>query len=395
MKKSTIKHLFFTGLVSVLLLAAAGLLFRVWLQSGTVRHRVACLYSNASAYALDYETVVQQLNEAGMDAAAYQTQDLADQAGTCLAGGASVLVVGLDAVPADTSLLEAAARYSADVFLVGTYPGDDYMASYDKVYYVGSRPEYAGELAGQDAALAYRGGAIPDLTGNLLLDYLSAGMEDGNAAVTLAYAVQECEHYGVYSQSCLPQYTAEAEAEEEAEEAADSDAALAEPFTPPEGMSEGAAALAQAWLTRVYEPELIYCAGLDALVSAQEYADFAGWSTRENPVSYVLFTDSLGEAQQGVSRGCATVIYYDAEAVGKCIVQMCINLAQQNYIAEDTGFAPDEHSSLWVPYAMLRSAAANLPEATAVPADSDPEADSASGAESAAQSASAADSTAG
>lgn len=370
MKQHSIRHILFTLLLSALLLAAAGGLFRFWMQSATVPRRVACLYDAASTYALDYETVVSQLNEAGMAAAAYQTQDLTGQAGACLADGATVLIVELDAVPEDTGLLDAAARYSADVFLVGAYPGDTYMDHYDKAYYIGSRPEYAGELAGQDAALAYRGGGIPDLTGNLLLDYLSAGMDTGDGATALASAVQECEHYGVYSESCLPQYTAEAQAEEQAEEEADSEAALSEPFTPPEGMSEGAAALAQAWQGRLYEPELIYCAGLDALTSAQEYADYAGWSTREQPVAYVLFTNSLGEAQQGVSRGCATVIYYDAEAVGNCVVQMCRNLAQQNYIAEDTGFAPDEHDALWVPYDMLRSAAANLPETTAAPADS-------------------------
>lgn len=367
MKRSVWKMLA-AVLFSLVLLGAAWRLVHIWLYAGSTSIRAACIYSESSAWALDYEAVAAQLNESGLETAVCVTEDVLSEAKAQLSDGVSVLVLGLDQAGPDAALLEAAAAQQADLFLVGEHPGDNYLDAYDKVYYIGSRAAYAGELAGQATALAYRGGGIPDLTGNLLLDYLPAGGGSAAADTMLEYALQECEHYGVYTQSCLPQYSEEAEAELEA------DAAEAETEPEPElpaGLSEGAAALAFAWRGLETEPEVIYCMDLPALEAAQEYAAYAGWTERETPVAYVAFTANKGQAQQAVSRGCGTVIYYDGEAIGRCAVQMIRNLTQQTYIAANTGLSPDSHAALWVPYQVYRSAADHLPTPAPSPDGSD------------------------
>ncbi len=361
------------ALAAVLLLGLAGFIFYTWVHAGTNAETAVCLYAPGAAEALDYESIVTTLDQAGISATLDANKDdVLAAAERHVNAGATVLVIGLDAAPTDDALLQAASAKNANLFFVGVYPGDDYLNSYDKAYYIGSRPEYGGELAGKAAAMIYRNGVIADQTGNALLDYLSTPLDNNAQKTLLQYTLAECEHYGVYSESSLtPHAAADSSASSEAggttletELGLNTGAASGAAFTPDYStLSEGAAALQTAWADLEYQPEIIYCFGASALQSAEEYAKCSGWLDRACPVQFICFTKNLREAQQADDGICGTIVYYNAEAASEAISQMILNLTQQNDIAESTGLSLDENDALWVPYQLYSSAENDTPAA--------------------------------
>ena len=63
-------------LFSLVLLGAAWRLVHIWLYAGSTSIRAACIYSESSAWALDYEAVAAQLNESGLETAVCVTEDV-------------------------------------------------------------------------------------------------------------------------------------------------------------------------------------------------------------------------------------------------------------------------------------------------------------------------------
>jgi nucleotide-binding universal stress UspA family protein len=361
------------ALAGAVLIAFAVFIVSRWVKAGAAAQTVGILYAPGASQALDYDAVAEKLSESGIAASAKQSGiDVLADAENQIAAGSTVLVIGLDEAPADNAILKAADAKNADLFFVGTYPGDDFLNSYDKAYYIGSRPEYGGELGGQAAAMAYRNGVIADQTGNALLDYLAAGVETDTQKTLLASTLSECEHYGVYSESSL---TAHAPADSSASSQAGTSlekellgnqhaAASSEAFVPDySSLSEGAAALQQQWEELEYQPEIIYCFSAESLSYAEEYARASGWLDRACPVQLLCYLSSKAEAQQADDGICGTILYYDRDMIGSCVVEMIGNIAQQNYIAEGTGFSLDENSALWVPYQLYRSAENDVPAA--------------------------------
>ncbi|MCI2047608.1 MAG: hypothetical protein LKJ90_07825 [Faecalibacterium sp.] len=378
------KRILKAALVALLLAGLTVFAVHTWVHAGANAESAVCVYAPSAAPALDYESVVQTLDEAGIAATLDPNEDdVLAAAKRHLDAGATVLVIGLDQAPEDDSLLQAANAKNANLFFVGAYPGDDYLNSYDKAYYIGSHAEYGGELAGKAAAMIYRNGVIADQTGNALLDYLSTPLNADAEKTLLRYTLAECEHYGVYSESSLtPHAAADSSASSEAGTSLETELGLhtgtaeSAAFTPDySSLSEGAAALQAAWVDLEYEPEILYCFGAPALQSAEEYAQCSGWMDRACPVQFICFTQSLVEAQQADDGTCGTIVYYDVDAASAAVSHMILNVIQQNYIAESTGLSLDENDALWVPYQLYSSAENNTP--AAVP-DTDSSAASAS-----------------
>jgi hypothetical protein len=356
---------------TILLLAAAVWAVQRWIDTGTAAARAVCIYSAESAQALDVEAVSAALEAGGLSASVIETDDVAEQAQASLRDGASVLIVSLDAVPENKSLLDAAQTHDADLFFTGIYPGDDYLDAYDKAYYVGSRPEYAGELIGRAAAMAWRAGTLPDANGDLLAEYLAAG-SGAPAETMLESALAECEHYGVYTQPCRIAYAADAQAADSSSAAADAqavsgaaDAAAASAATDASAQSVLAQTPETDWDGLDFEPEVILCFGGSACTDARSAADARGWTSRADPPVFFAVTESFTQAQQAADSGCSTVIYYDSAAVSTAVSQMVLNLCRQNYIAQDTGLSPDAHRALWVPYQTYTAAAADAADSAA------------------------------
>ena len=114
--------------------------------------------------------------------------------------GAQVLIVSEDEDILDPALLRLARRHSVPLVVVGRSPQLQEMEDYDKLWYVGSNPALGGELLGEEMAMGFRDGAIADANGDLLLEYSLYLSDIGPYHQALSYyALQECEHYGVYS----------------------------------------------------------------------------------------------------------------------------------------------------------------------------------------------------
>lgn len=312
------KGLFKRIVGSLLLLLLAFFLVYKWISYDQKAAKVVFLHTNPTAFAMNYQAVADDLISQKMDVTVSSTENWETDAASALSNGADVLVLGIDTLPQNTNLLEQASEVQASLFFVGVYPGDDYLAAYDKAYYVGSRACFAGELAGQQMANLFGSEKLVDANQNLLLDYLVA--TDDSDLNLFQQALIECEHYGVYLQNCLPQTVA-----------APSDAD--ENHIP-------------HWTDCPTQPEVLLCSSFSSLQSAIAWADEKGWQD----ITYVSFVNSMEQAQQAQQAGSDITIFYDAESISSTIFSLITHLIQQESLTEGLSFAPDSYGAIWIPY---------------------------------------------
>lgn len=343
------KKLLLRLLLSVLLAGAALWVWRAWVQSGTAPHTVLYLYGSSSV-SLQQDPLLAALRENGLDAAAVQTSDVLAAAEEASRGGTSVLILELEQAPSDMGLLKTAAAHDTQLFFVGAYPGSSYLDSYDAAYFIGSRDAFAGELAGDAVAMAYREGTLADADGNLLLDYLSAADESPAQAARQESLLTECEHYGVYTESALSALQEQTQAEDAQSVTADSPAATAVPAE---------LSLSTRWADLAYDPDVLLCYSQEQFAEAKAAAQAAGWLDRASPIYFAATAASREQAVQMQADGCNIVVYYDVQAVTDTVTQMVLNFSRQDYIAQGAAYSPDEHRALWLPYRLLESGAAN------------------------------------
>ena len=347
------------------LFAAAFLLLR-WIGTAEDGLHFACIYAPGSADAMDYDAVAAGMAEDGYQVTVTASSDAAADAEKAIRGGTSLLVVGLDAVPADDALLQTAAAHQAVLLFTGVYPGAEYLESGTNAYYIGSHAENAGEMLGNAAAMAYRAGTLPDTNGDLLLEYLSAGADSDYSRLALQCALQEAEHYGVYTQSCLPQ-TADAAAVETAASdteagqtassaavsaAAAESAALSAAADSAQTAASAAQSLtpAESWQNADAAPEIIFCFGADAVQQAEDGLQAMNWA--DSGVQLYVYAASRAQAERAAQdTRCARIVYYDRDTVTQFALQMLLNAAQQKHITQGTGLSVSDASSVWVPLA--------------------------------------------
>ena len=266
------------------------------------------------------------------DLAAQEVRLLTAQAGeSCeeaaarmLDEGAQVLIVPLDDASVSGSLLAQADAAGATVLFVGNSPDDAVLTSSAELWYLGSLASYGGEVLGEAIAMDYRDGTIADANGDLLLQYyLYQSAPDADEADLAAYALAECEHYGVY--------TAQVGYTDEEGAALPFDAEALEGQAP---------------------PEIILCTAPQDALDALETAAALGWLEGEQPVRVYAAADSSEEAGALVAAGVQAAAHFDPAAMGHTAAQMTLNALDHRFPGLDTGLSSDEAGRFILPYGL-------------------------------------------
>lgn len=331
-------------LLSLVLVLAAGFIAYRWLGYSSGGTKATLLYTENASYAIRYQEIARTLTNRGVSSSAHLVQDWQTEGIRAIARGASVVVIGIDVTPTSYRLLDYAAQKDASLFFVGTYPGDEYLSHYDKAYYVGSRIEYAGELAGKEMAQLFTEDPTIDLNGNLLLDYLVAS--DHPDFPLFPYTLEECEHYGVYVQNVFPPL-------------------------PPEDVLDGTPD--PHWTDCTVQPEVLLCGSFSDLKKAIELVQANNWTD----VPLISFMSTSQEAEQAVAMGCDAIVYYDTISIGNSVVTLIQHLVQRESIAEGLTFAPNAYGAVWLPYQLYAVPHESTPQPTALPVDESKTPDSA------------------
>ena len=240
--------------------------------------------------------------------------------------GAQVLIVSEDEDILDPALLRLARRHSVPLVVVGRSPQLQEMEDYDKLWYVGSNPALGGELLGEEMAMGFRDGAIADANGDLLLQYSLYLSDIGPYHQALSYyALQECEHYGVYSN--LLDYLDE------------NDDPL--PFT------------AEA-LAGQQKPELLLCTTAGDARFLYDLAGQLGWLEGDAPVRIAAVAENPELAQALVDDGVAVAAsYYDIDQITQVAGQLALNALNSQFAGQGLELQPDETGRFFIPFGLV------------------------------------------
>ena len=237
-----------------------------------------------------------------------------------------VLIVSEDEDILDPALLHLARSHGIPLVVVGRSPQVQEMEDYDKLWYVGSSPALGGELLGEEMAMGFRSGAIPDANGDLVLQYSLYLSDIGPYHQALSYyALQECEHYGVYSN--LLEYLDE------------NDDPL--PFT-----AEG--------LTGQQKPELFLCTTADDARFLHDLAGQLGWLDGDAPVRIAAVAENLELAQALVDEGIAIAAsYYDIDEITRVAGQLALNSLDKQFAGQGLELQLDESGRFFIPFGLV------------------------------------------
>ena len=240
--------------------------------------------------------------------------------------GAQVLIVSEDEDILDPALLRLARRHNVPLVVVGRSPQLQEMEDYDKLWYVGSNPALGGELLGEEMAMGFRSGAIADANGDLLLQYSLYLSDIGPYHQALSYyALQECEHYGVYSN--LLEYLDE------------NDDPL--PFT------------AEA-LAGQQKPELLLCTTAGDARFLYDLAEQLGWLEGDAPVRIAAVAENSKLAQALVDDGIAmAATYYDIDQITQVAGQLALNALDSQFAGQGLELQPDETGRFFIPFGLV------------------------------------------
>ena len=240
--------------------------------------------------------------------------------------GAQVLIVSEDEDILDPALLRLARRHSVPLVVIGRSPQLQEMEDYDKLWYVGSNPALGGELLGEEMAMGFRDGTIADANGDLLLQYSLYLSDIGPYHQALSYyALQECEHYGVYSN--LLEYLDE------------NDAPL--PFT------------AEA-LAGQQKPELLLCTTAGDARFLYDLAEQLGWLEGDAPVRIAAVAENPELAQALVNDGVAVAAsYYDIDQITQVAGQLALNALDKQFAGQGLELQPDETGRFFIPFGLV------------------------------------------
>ena len=240
--------------------------------------------------------------------------------------GAQVLIVSEDEDILDPALLRLARRHSVPLVVVGRSPQLQEMEDYDKLGYVGSNPALGGELLGEEMAMGFRDGTIADANGDLLLQYSLYLSDIGPYHQALSYyALQECEHYGVYSN--LLEYLDQ------------NDDPL--PFT------------AEA-LAGQQKPELLLCTTAGDARFLYDLAEQLGWLEGDAPVRIAAVAENPELAQALVNDGVAVAAsYYDIDQITQVAGQLALNALDKQFAGQGLELQPDETGRFFIPFGLV------------------------------------------
>ena len=277
---------------------------------------------------LDSAALQTALEEQGVALLEAQPDEDREQAAArLLEQGARMLIVAQDDAAVSAALLQRAQTAGAAVLFVGQSPEASALAVGENVWYLGSLAAYGGELLGHAMAMDYRDGLTADANGDHLLQYYLYQSEDTPDQRQLAaYALEESEHYGVYTAPVS--------------------------YTGGDGAPLAFDAEALAGQT---PPEAILCTNAQDARAALAVAAALGWLDSEQPVRVYAAADTPQQADELVSEGVRAAAFYDPAAIAGAAAQMALNALEFQFVGLDTGLAPDAEGRFLLPYGLCQA----------------------------------------
>lgn len=331
-------------------LAALALCLVVWLTaSGAFTPASAVVLftdKNGAAY-LDSDRLAQQLTDCTLytlDAEGDATAQLEELQRTQKREVRAAIVAADDRTLA-ASLAQQLAQTGLPVILTGAVP-EEGLVETGNIWYVGSDPASGGELLGEALAADWNSGALPDLNGDYLMQYVLRGPEETSLSYPLLQAVlNECEHYGIFSNPVQeePDQTLSDELsqiEQAQQDARDGEAPAADAEDTPVVLSLGST------------PETILFGGAESGQAALEEAAQQGWTDGETPSLLAGFALNELQARQLAEDGAARVVYYDLPTVTDTAAVLTANLLAERTPIEGLDELADGHC-LYLPMLLL------------------------------------------
>lgn len=236
--------------------------------------------------------------------------------------GASILIVAQTDTQNSKAIALAAEDAGAALFFVGQCPPSTALSMGDNVWYLGSEAAHGAELLGKQVALNFREGGIADANGDHLLQYYAYSTANGFDTVFNHYALDECEHYGVYS-SLVTYFD-----DEGASLAFDAEQLAGQP-----------------------QPEFILCSNEQDARKAHETALSLGWLDGETPVRIAAAANTPDAAKSLVSDGVAlAAVYYEPDTVSDALAAFLPNVLERQFVALGSSLVPDAEGRFILPY---------------------------------------------
>ncbi len=331
-------------------LAALALCLVVWLTaSGAFTPASAVVLftdKNGAAY-LDSDRLAQQLTDCTLytlDAEGDATAQLEELQRTQKREVRAAIVAADDRTLA-ANLAKQLAQTGLPVILTGAAP-EEGLVETGNIWYVGSDPASGGELLGEALAADWNSGALSDLNGDYLMQYVLRGPEETSLSYPLLQAVlNECEHYGIFSNPVQeePDQTLSDELsqiEQAQQDARDGEAPAADAEDTPVVLSLGST------------PETILFGGAESGQAALEEAARQGWTDGETPSLLAGFALNELQARQLAEDGAARVVYYDLPTVTDTAAVLTANLLAERTPIEGLDELADGHC-LYLPMMLL------------------------------------------
>ena len=331
-------------------LAALALCLVVWLTaSGAFTPASAVVLftdKNGAAY-LDSDRLAQQLTDCilyTLDAEGDATAQLEELQRTQKREVRAAIVAADDRTLA-ANLAKQLAQTGLPVILTGAAPAEGLVGT-GNIWYVGSDPASGGELLGEALAADWNSGALSDLNGDYLMQYVLRGPEETSLSYPLLQAVlNECEHYGIFSNPVQeePDQTLSDELsqiEQAQQDARDGEAPAADAEDTPVVLSLGST------------PETILFGGAESGQAALEEAARQGWTDGETPSLLAGFALNELQARQLAEDGAARVVYYDLPTVTDTAAVLTANLLAERTPIEGLDELADGHC-LYLPMLLL------------------------------------------
>lgn len=317
----TVKRVLVIAFSLVGILLCVGL-YTFAVRSNTPQPLVGYIASDEDEAFFKPEILEEALKKDGIRLLKKETDESPEEAAKRMAQeGVCVIVVGQNSADSQTNLITILENEPITLLYVGYKPNLSELGDDNKAWYLGSDDAHGGELLGRAIADNVKAGTIPDQNKDHILQVLII-----HESSLTQYALEECEHLGVYSEVTVAR-----------------DA---------EGTPLPLTAEAYA---QIPKPEFILCDnGLDAR-PARELAQAMGWLDGENPVRIGCAAASKEGAAGLIADGITDlpVPYYDVDAVSQSAAAFVHNVLDFQFIGQGTPLVPNSADRFILPYQLM------------------------------------------
>ncbi|MDD3429908.1 MAG: substrate-binding domain-containing protein [Oscillospiraceae bacterium] len=279
-----------------------------------------------------------------------QMLDIAQKA---VDSGAEALVVCLTDSADTQALIDIVRKKNISLLLYGRAPDFSVTDGYDKCWYVGDVPQQAGELAGEILAQANANGLVPDVNGDMLLQYamLESRRGDFYSDSMRQYTITAIEDSGLFTSeiSVFNIPSLQATPAEQPQNAVAEEPLTMETFWD-ETSAQGIAATMLA--TTEKDIEAFICADTNSalgVVTALEEAGFYGETSAYTPVIVSNGIDDtlLSYIQEGKILG---TVVYDSKTAASVLSGFLHNILNCAPVNENMNLYIDAHKSVYLSY---------------------------------------------